>query len=119
MTEVEEFIKTHNCSNCGQGLCSDIDRTNHVCTGWKPKPCKHDLVYAAFCSDNQWSKFPETVTLKCGLCDEKIVYTRERKCKDCGWFDKYKVAGMNFTQCGRHALSCPKEIDYCSRWEKK
>lgn len=119
MTEVDEFIKKFNCENCERkdnGCELNLNPIiKHVCDIWKLKPCKHGEVFAECNRLGYWGEFPEKITLKCGLCDEEVVYIRQKKCGDCKWFESSKI----YPCYHPHGVRKVDEFGYCSMWEKK
>lgn len=110
MIEIEELLKKYNCENCGEGLCSDLEKTGHVCYGWQPKSCEHDYYHTDVMSEDQ-----DILLFKCRKCCKEIVYIRSRKCKDCAYFGCNTVYPCHHPR-GIRAVS---EDDYCSWWVKK
>lgn len=68
----KEYLKEHNCETCGKrcGLVVSMAlESDHVCTRWQPKSCKH--TYASVSVPGM-----ELIVFECTKCRKEITYRK-------------------------------------------
>lgn len=117
--EIKNLLHKCNCTNCGTKRGCHTPHEHVVCSYWEPMSCKHEEVIVPYESGKIFEGFPNILPMKCRKCGEEIYYAQIHCCKDCKYFRQFAVGDMLRTSCNRDRLVCPKETDYCSKWEKK